>query len=115
MSTLTKDYFNMETERDNSSMTEANTFPSGELECGHFEMRREKLSFSHRASMIFLGLQRRSQKICSKLNESRKQYLTENLVGILSLIVLLFILFCVLSHIISQNTSLIRGKFTTIF
>ena len=90
------------------------TFASGELECGHFEMKKETVSFSQRFSMISLGLNIRCQKLYSKVIEYRKQYLTEKLIGIVSLIVLLFVCFCILSQIISYNASLIRGKFINI-
>ena len=90
---------------------EDDNFASGELECGHFEMKKETVSFSQRFSMISLGLNIRCQKLCSKVIEYRNQYLTEKLIGIVSLIVLLFICFCILSQIITHNASQIRGRF----
>jgi hypothetical protein len=89
-------------------------FASGELECGHFEMKTETVSVSQRFSMISLGLNIRCQKLYSKVIEHRKQYLTEKLIGIVTLIVLLFICFCIISQIISHNASLIRGRYIAI-
>ena len=85
-------------------------FASPKLESGKFEMKKEPIKFSTRLSLISLGLNIRSQKLYSRYKESRRRYITEQSVGLLSLIVFGIVVFSILSYTISKNASRMHGK-----
>ena len=87
-------------------------FSSSELECGQLEIKQEGLSLSKRLSYVSLGLNIRCQKLHVKLKETVKKYFTTKVVEVALLTLTSIILFSILFHKLSQNNTLIRGKFS---
>ena len=87
-------------------------FASSELECGQLEMKKEALTLSKRLSYISLGLTIRCQKSYVKLKEFGKKYFSTKVVEVTVLTLTSIILFSILFHKLSQNDTLIRGKYS---